>query len=451
MSALKKMVLLLTAVAVSAPLWAKVELEYFYADDGTLTGRAVNGVRQNFVYDKRGQLLAVKDARGNDIERYVYDPAGNILSKTIGGVTTKYTYDKANQLLTSTRNGKVTRYEYDAAGRLIREGDRVYFYGYQDKILTVTVNGKKKLTFDYHMDGQLASAGGNGKSEEFLWDGLALIKRGNTRYVNEPYVTGGNPVIAGNDVMFNDMLGSTVAINDKAVGMTSFGETVDSKAMYTGKPYVDGLGYAFLFRNYRTDLGKWQTVDPLGYPDGWNNLAYCNNDIIEKIDFAGASIIDFVFSDAQGVELFNHWLYGKGALFKKENDPSWSDYMRANSLLIGQVERELIKDYDSRSSSGTVNITFYAEIENGYFSGYQMLHGTNSTVGDFNINGTATVSIDSIGNKTITYDVTEAWNDIIDPNSTDLMDILLSYSLGLIYSPTDYIAKISWNRKWILE
>ena len=118
MSALKKMVLLLTAVAVSVPLWAKVELEYFYADDGTLTGRAVNGVRQNFVYDKRGQLLAVKDARGNDIERYVYDPAGNILSKTVGGVTTKYTYDKANQLLTSTRNGKVTRYEYDAAGRL---------------------------------------------------------------------------------------------------------------------------------------------------------------------------------------------------------------------------------------------------------------------------------------------------------------------------------------------
>ena len=78
-----------------------------------------------------------------------------------------------------------------------------YFKGYQDKILTVTVNSKKKLTFDYHMDGQLASARGNGKSEEFLWDGLALIKRGNARYVNEPYVTGGNPVIAGNDVMFN--------------------------------------------------------------------------------------------------------------------------------------------------------------------------------------------------------------------------------------------------------
>ena len=87
--------------------------------------------------------------------------------------------------------------------------------------------------------------------------------------------------------LFNDMLGSTVAINDKAVGMTSFGETADSKAMYTGKPYVDGLSYAFLFRNYRTDLGKWQTVDPLGYPDGWNSLAYVNNGVIGAVDLLG--------------------------------------------------------------------------------------------------------------------------------------------------------------------
>ena len=45
-------------------------------------------------------------------------------------------------------------------------------------------------------------------------------------------------------------------------------------AMFTGKPHVAELGYAFLFRNYNSSLGKWSTADPLGYPDGWNNLAF---------------------------------------------------------------------------------------------------------------------------------------------------------------------------------
>ena len=63
-------------------------VDYFYAQDGTLIGRAVNGVRVNYEYDKRGQLLAVKDADGKDLERYTYDPAGNRLSKTVKGITT---------------------------------------------------------------------------------------------------------------------------------------------------------------------------------------------------------------------------------------------------------------------------------------------------------------------------------------------------------------------------
>jgi len=58
-------------------------------------------------------------------------------------------------------------------------------------------------------------------------------------------------------------------------------------ALFTGKPYIGELGYAFLFRNYRTDKGKWLTADPLGYPDGWNQLAYCNNDSINNFDLLG--------------------------------------------------------------------------------------------------------------------------------------------------------------------
>ena len=165
-----------------------------------------------------------------------------------------------------------------------------YAYGWLDKVLSVTENGQQIASFNYHNDGQIAQAIHNGKSEDFLWDGLALIHRGETSFINEPYVTGGNPILSSKDgVMFNDMLGSTLNIGGKAVNMTAFGESPDTNAMYTGKPYIGELGYAFLFRYYRSDYGKWQTTDPLGYPDGWNNLAYCGNYPLLLIDSNGAA------------------------------------------------------------------------------------------------------------------------------------------------------------------
>ena len=285
--------LLLLIVSAVPALASKVlaDIEYFYADDGTLTGKAFNGKRVNFEYDLRGQLLAVKDAQGKDLERYIYDPAGNRLSKTINGVTTTYTYYKANQLVTSTVNGKTTHYKYDAAGRMIQAGDKKYIYNGNNKVVAVWQNGKTIARFEYNIDGQIAKAIYGDKVEEFMWDGLALIWRSGVTYINEPYVTGGNPVMAGDDVLFNDMLGSTLAVNGKAVAMTSFGETADKNAFFTGKPMIDELGYSFLFRDYNPNQGKWTTTDPLGYPDGWNNLAYCNNAVSLSIDWLGASCL----------------------------------------------------------------------------------------------------------------------------------------------------------------
>ena len=269
---------------LGATVPAVASLEYFYAKDGTITGRCVNGKIQHYSYDKKGQLTAVVDFATHEVvEQYVYDPAGNILRKTVNGRTTVYTYDKANQLVSSECNGKISKYEYDAAGRLVKEGKRSYSYSWLDKVSSVKENGVEVASFTYHMDGQIATAKANGRQENFLWDNLALISRNETEYVNEPYVTGGNPILADGDLLFNDMLGSTIGIRSgkeyRETGMTAFGETDEKSAMFTGKPYIGELGYAFLFRNYRPDQGKWQTQDPLGYPDGWNNFAYCNNTI----------------------------------------------------------------------------------------------------------------------------------------------------------------------------
>jgi RHS repeat-associated protein len=215
-------------------------------------------------------------------------------------IATTFTFDDANQLVSSTVDGVTTRYTYDAAGRLVKEGNKTYRYGYLDKVMSVS-DGKQKLTYDYHADGQIASANyGNGKTEEFLWDGLALVKRGTISYVNEPHPGGGAPVASSNGgVMFNDILGTTLGVENAGgyapSSMTAFGDTANCQLstsnFFTGKPHVDGLGHAFLLRNYRADLGKWPTADPLGYPDGWNQMAYCGNGVIDLVDILGCASI----------------------------------------------------------------------------------------------------------------------------------------------------------------
>ena len=267
------------------------ELKYFYDPDGTIIAREVNGVRQAYKYDRRGQLLEVVGQ-----ERYAYDPAGNILSKTVNGVTTTYRYDRANQLVSSETEGKVTKYAYDAAGRLVKEGNKSYTYAWLDKLVSVSEAGKVSANFSYHFDGQIAGVTyADGRRENYLWDGLALIHRDGTELLNEPAVTGGNPVLSGDKVLFNDMLGNTLGVKGKdayqPIKMTAFGESDNVNAFFTGKPLVGELGYAFLFRNYRPEQGKWQTADPLGYPDGWNNFAYVNNWVIFSVDPLGTVIV----------------------------------------------------------------------------------------------------------------------------------------------------------------
>ena len=253
---------------------------------------------------------------------------------------------------------RIERYAYDRAGRLVREGNRTHRYGYLDKVLSVT-DGKRSYRYAYHVDGQRARAdygedgragvGEDGRagsplpagSEAFLWDGLALVRRGGESFVNEPHAGDapkklrfggkprakrsarrarkgprGSPVASSKGaVYFNDLLGTTVGVREgrgplrakqgakapryTAAALTAFGEPLPgqgvgvpaSGAFFTGKPSVPGLGYAFLLRSYRSDLAKWQTADPFGYPDGWNRLAYCNNEVTHGIDLFGAKIV----------------------------------------------------------------------------------------------------------------------------------------------------------------
>jgi hypothetical protein len=94
---------------------------------------------------------------------------------------------------------------------MIKEGVKSYAYGWLDKVMNITENGKVTNSYSYSMDGQIASSSEVGTDlravrTDYLWDGLSLLKRGTTEYVNEPAVTGGNPILANGNALFNDML-----------------------------------------------------------------------------------------------------------------------------------------------------------------------------------------------------------------------------------------------------
>ena len=189
--------------------------------------------------------------------------------------------------------------------RRVKEGEKTFAYGWLDKVMQVAENGKTTQSYSYDISGRLAPAYYGDSRETFLWDGLALLSRNNLKYLNEPAVTGGNPILAGDKMLFDDMLGNTLGVKDgekfSAIDRDAFGELKPGEKpnlavnFFTGKPEVDGLGYSFLFRNYRADLGKWQTTDPAGYPDGWNNLAYVKNRVLQSMDPLG--LCDWISPD----------------------------------------------------------------------------------------------------------------------------------------------------------
>ena len=248
-----------------------------------------------YKYDKTGKLISVEyAAKPEKNEYYAYDRQGNIIEKRMGDKVYKYTYDTGNQLKEMSSPEGKREYFYDRAGRLVSEKlngeiDVEYKYGYLDKV--IEVNRRGKITkFAYDGFGMLAQKTfHDGSTEVWVWDGLALIRRGSDIYVNEPHVSGGVPILSKTDegVRYHehDFLGTTLWSTDTKGNLvkdyqdtTIFGEGSiqhDRSARFTGKPYDEDLqAYVFPHRNYDASTARWRSSDPAGYPDGINNQFY---------------------------------------------------------------------------------------------------------------------------------------------------------------------------------
>ncbi|MEW5250622.1 hypothetical protein [Microbulbifer discodermiae] len=134
------------------------------------------------------------------------------------------------------------------------------------------------------------------------------------------------------------------------------------------------------------------------------------------------------------------WLNGSGETLIT-NGGSWGEYMKANQFLTNQINLALYGDAANRLGSGFVNLTVHGEIQNGYSTGYEMLHGTHRGLGDLSIIGFAEL----LSTGGYAYNVTVTWNDRIDPNPIYLGDRVRAGILNTIFSPADYDVHISWQ------
>ncbi|MCE5184781.1 MAG: hypothetical protein LLF76_01485, partial [Planctomycetaceae bacterium] len=222
-------------------------------------------------------------------------------------------------------------------------------------------------------------------------------------------------------------------------------------------------------RSYDPETGRFMQRDPLGvnpiyafgqsytYYDGMSLYEYAKSNSLLNADPSGLRrrrrseernrrrIINLDMFDERGQELFSNWLSGDYTEITY-TEGVWGEYMMANTILTPNLCNRVRSDAISRTSSGQINNNFAAAIENGYFTGYEMLHGTNATVGGFTMVGSATVQRDAACCYLIDYAITYTWNDIIDPNPRYRDDIILDWIFELFYDPQDYVVHIVWTQ-----
>ena len=321
--------------------------EFELPKESIFTSKDKENDARYYSYDKSGKLISVEyAARPEKNEYYAYDKQGNILEKRIGNSIYKYTYDTANQLMEMESPEGKREYFYDRAGRLVSEKlngkiDVEYKYGYLDKVIEVNRNGKI-TKFAYDGFGMLAQKTfHDGTTEVWVWDGLALIRRGSDIYVNEPHISGGVPILSKTDegVRYHehDFLGTTLWSTDTNGNLvkdyqdtTIFGEgsiQKDRSARFTGKPYDEDLqAYVFPYRNYDASTARWRSSDPAGYPDGINNQFYAAVPTY-ALDPLGLEFL-YAANDTRVVGIINkisQTNYGKdpnSAFARIQNDPN---------------------------------------------------------------------------------------------------------------------------------
>ncbi len=129
-----------------------------YDLDGRLITQSLGPDQRELAYDPVGNITAINDAVTDSVFAYdaldrlssandpdyqlswTYDANGNRLQRSDGlnGLTTDYTIDSSsNRLLAADEGGTLSPYEYDANGNTLFDGEYLYTYNAQNRLVQV--------------------------------------------------------------------------------------------------------------------------------------------------------------------------------------------------------------------------------------------------------------------------------------------------------------------------
>ena len=365
---------------------------YAYDGAGRLASTTLaNGQVSTYGYDVLSRTVAVThraSAGGTTIssETDVYNPVGNLLSKTVDGTTTTFGYDNADQLTAESKPGYSAGYAYDANGnrtsKTLNGVTQTYFVDDGDKLTAITQGGTTVKGYGYDAAGRTtsvtSSAGtttltydfesrvktivGPGVSNSFTYNGLdtrtgKVDSSGTATYrrdgagVTAPVLGDGAAVYtpgvsqrrAGATTYdLPDRLGSATRQTDAAKATTAT-RSYDAFGMIlasTGAPkgpfgFAGSSGYQedgdtglklLGHRYYDPSTGRFLTRDPI--TDGRNWYAYCSNNPLMNVDPSGLlTILGFEFTwQTVSAGLETAWdAYGEADDFGYGDDGSHDD------------------------------------------------------------------------------------------------------------------------------
>ena len=299
-------------------LWNSAAVSFYqYANDSV--GRRVeridsSSVTNAFGYNDRSELvsaLMVTNAYG-----YAYDPIGNRESATSNVEVLEYLANELNQY-TNIADGVTNTPTHDTDGNLLTYGGWTFAWNAENR-LALASNGSTVVEYAYDYMGRRVRKVAAGVTNEFVYDGWALIREMDGSSTND-YAYGadlsgsmqGAGTIGG--LLLAD-LGGTVAfycydangnvtelVDASGSNVASyiygpFGGTIaQTGALADDNPYrfsskyldEEATLYYYGHRYYSPGLGRWMSMDPLAQVSGPNLHSYCYNSPIGKTDFLG--------------------------------------------------------------------------------------------------------------------------------------------------------------------
>lgn len=253
-------------------------------------------LEKRFAYDPAGRLQQVTYAN-NSVEQFAYDPAGNLLNQ-------EARYDQGNRLLRF--NGYA--YEHDARGNLIRKtsaaGTVEYRYNIFNQLIAAQTPQHGLVEFQYDALGRRILKKSQHREVRYYWNQLELFGEIEADEPIEYVFHNFAPVATlrkGQIYYYHtDHLGTPLEMTDERGRLVWKGDYVTlgrcrgqgevvNRLRFPGQWEDEETGLHFnVFRYYDAEVGRYVTVDPIGYDGGdWNLYRYVENDLINLLDRLG--------------------------------------------------------------------------------------------------------------------------------------------------------------------